>query len=98
MTRITDLALAPPATLPFAPGASPFRQKGNAFLGDFEYYAAKVPGGPGAVLAAIPDAPTRAFLSQRFVASEWYDAYPNVSMQLAAARLCGLSFEEHRRR
>jgi hypothetical protein len=98
MRYVSDPEFNPPAQIPFRPGESPFRQKGTAYIGDLEYFAAKVPGGSGAVLRAVADAPTRAFLSQRFVASDWYDAYPNLAMQLAAARLSGLSFEEHRRR
>ena len=50
------------------------------------------------MLRGVADEPTRAFLSQRFLASEWYDAFPNIAMQLSAARLLGLTFEEHRRR
>jgi hypothetical protein len=98
MRRVSDPEFSPPSVNPFPVGASPFRQKGNAFAGDLRYFDTCVPGGSAAVLKAIPDPATRAYLSQRFVSSEWYDAYPNVYMQLTAARLRGITFEEHRRR
>jgi hypothetical protein len=98
MRRVSDPEFIPPFQNPFPVGASPFRQKGNAFLGDIEYFATSIPGGYGAVLKAISDESTRAYLSQKFLASEWYDAFPNLYLQLAAARLRGISFEEHRRR
>ena len=98
MRSIGDPEFSPPLTSPFAPGASRFRQKGNAFLGDFVYFDTCVPGGAKAVLKNIADDATRAFLSQKFIASEWYDAFPNLTMQLTAARLRGISFEEHRRK
>ncbi len=98
MRFVTDSEFIPPPQIPFPAGTSPFRQKGTGYLGDLEYFAAKVPGGPGAVLRGVVDEGTRAFLSQRFSAAEWYDAFPNVYLQLVAARLCGLSLEEHRRR
>jgi hypothetical protein len=56
-----------------------------------------VPGGASAVLAGVPDPAARAFLSQRFRASEWYDAFPGVMLEATAARLRGLPFEQHRR-
>ena len=97
MRQLNDPDLSPPLTTPFAPGTSPFRQKGNAFIGDFAYFEKCVPGGVSAILKSISDEATRTFLSQKFVSSEWYDAFPNLTMQVAAARLRGMSFEEHRR-
>jgi hypothetical protein len=96
MPRLSDSDLGPPSVLPFPAGTSPFRQKGNAYLGDARYLASCVPGGYDAAVAAIPDPSTRAFFRQTFRASEWYDAYPGTQLELAAARLRGLSFEQHR--
>jgi hypothetical protein len=96
--RVTDAEFTPPAKSPFPPGTSPSRQKGNAYLGDYQYFDAVVPGGVSAVLKGVADDATRTFLSQKFRASDWYDAYPNIYLQQSAARILGLTFEEHRRR
>jgi len=98
MPALSDREFDPPLRIPFAPGASPFRQKGHAYVGDFEYFESRIPGGPAAVLRHVTDDALRAFLSQRFVGSEWYDAYPCLTLHVVAARLAGLTFEEHRRR
>lgn len=97
MLSLRDAIFAPPAVLPFPAGASPFRQKGNAYLGDARYLDDVVPGGFRAVVAAVPDLEVRAFFEQRFRASEWYDAYPGALLEATAARVRGLSFEQHRR-
>lgn len=92
-----DPLFAPPSTLPFPAGASPFRQKGNAYIVDRPWLDESVRGGFAAAVAAIPDAPVRAFLNQRFKASEWYDAYPGAVLEATAARLRGVAFSRHRR-
>ncbi len=97
MPSILDPSFAPPREPPFPPGTSPFRQKGNAYLGDLRYYDAVVRGGAEAVIGALPDDPHRAFARQKLRASEWYDAYPGAQLELAAARVRGVSFERHRR-
>ena len=45
MRTLLDPAFAPPALLPFPVGESPFRQKGNAYVGDLRYLDAVAPGG-----------------------------------------------------
>lgn len=97
MPALVDPTFAPPVPLPFPPGTSPFRQKGNGYLGDFDYFASVVPGGMKAAIAAVPEAATRTFLEQRFRGSEWYDAFPCTALHAAAARLRGIGFAEHRR-
>jgi hypothetical protein len=94
---IRDLPFAPPSVLPFRAGTSPFRQKGNAYLADARYLDEVVPGGFRAVLSALVDADVRAFFEQSFRASDWYDAYPGSVLEATAARLRGLSFEQHRK-
>jgi len=81
----------------FAPGQSPFRQKGAAYLGDFEMLDGMVQGGFAQVLMRISDPAVRAFLAQKFHASEWYDVMPNPCMQRVAAALRGVRFERHQR-
>jgi hypothetical protein len=95
--ELREPAFGPPAVLAFPAGKSPFRQKGNGYLGDMRFFDGVVPGGSSAVLAAIPDPVARAFLGQRFRASEWYDALPGGMLEATAARLRGLPFEQHRR-
>lgn len=97
MATILDPSFAPPVELPFPIGTSPFRQKGNAYLGDMKYLNAVVPGGFEAVLAALPDPSVRTFFKQGIRPSEWYDAYPGAVLETTAAKLRGLSFEKHRR-
>ena len=94
---INDAGFAPPAVLPFAPGTSPFRQKGNGYLGDFAYFDAMIRGGSRAVIAALPEGPLREFHEQKFNGSDWYDAFPCAMLHLAAARLRGVTYVEHRR-
>jgi hypothetical protein len=80
---------------PFAPGRSPFRQKGSAYRGDFEMLDATVKGGFAEVMQQTPEPEVRQFLRQEFHASEWYDAIPNPYLQRVAARLRGVTFERH---
>jgi hypothetical protein len=97
MTALLDPMFAPPWFSPFPPGEGPFRQKGNGYRGDLDYLDGKLAGGSKAVIAAIGSAPLRKFLEQRFVASEWYDAYPCAVLHATAARLRGVAFAGHRR-
>jgi len=94
---IVDPLFGPPLSHPFPAGTSPFRQKGNGYIGDFAHFELCVPGGARAVIAALPDPGTRIFFGQRFRSSEWYDAFPGVMLHATAAQLRGLPFAEHRR-
>lgn len=98
MAPIDDPAFGPPPTLPFPVGASPFRQKGNAYLGDVAYLDATISGGFAAAVAALPDPLLRTFFLQKFRGGEWYDAYPGMALEVSAARLRGISFATQRRR
>lgn len=97
MASVTEPRFAPPDVLPFPAGMGPFRQKGNGYLGDFAHFDLCVPGGTKAVLAAIPDAGTRAFFAQKLRPSEWYDAFPGAVLHAVAARLRHVPYAEHRR-
>jgi hypothetical protein len=96
MGSIVDPIFAPPLSYPFPAGTSPFRQKGNGYIGDLAHLDTCVAGGAKAVIAAIPDPGTRFFFSQRFRASDWYDAFPGAALHATAAQLRGLSLAEHR--
>ena len=97
MPSILDPSFAPPSSLPFPPGTSPFRQKGNGWIGDYAFFDANVRGGTKAVLEALPAGTLRAFHEQKFRGSEWYDVFPIMMLHVAAARLRGVPFTEHRR-
>lgn len=84
--------------LPFAPGESPFRIKGNVYRGFLAYVAELVPGGVEALRAAFRDRRLATFLGERFLASSWYDVFPLVSSVHVSARLSALAFDEFLRR
>ncbi len=73
--------------LPFAPGTSPFRAKGVLYLGMFEYLDKHLPGGRKAALAGMEGEAVARFFAQPFLASGWYDSFPGVPLQHAAARI-----------
>jgi hypothetical protein len=79
--------------LPFPPGESPFRCRGNIYLGGCEFYDHAVPGGHQAVAAALPP-PLAQFFGQRFLESAWYDILPIVAISEAAASLRGKPYED----
>ena len=98
MTTVLDPLFAAPWSSPFLPGEGPFRQKGNGYIGDLDYLDANLAGGRKAAIDAIASEAMRKFLTQRFVSSEWYDAYPCAVLHATAARLRGVAFTEHQRR
>jgi hypothetical protein len=79
----------PPAAPRFAPGESPFRAKGNVYLGLFESTNSRCPGGVSAVLERIESDALVAFYKQPFVAAVWYDLLPLLPFSVQAARLAG---------
>ncbi len=97
MASIDDPEFAPPRELPFPAGTSRFRQKGQAYLTDFRFFDAVVRGGHRAVIDALPDPGARTFFRQELKRSEWYDAYPGTMLETTAARVRGMTFEQHRR-
>ena len=52
---------------------SPFRVKGVLYLGTLSYFENNVPGGAAGLLESIKEPALRAFLSQHFMASSWYE-------------------------
>jgi hypothetical protein len=81
-------------TLPFPAGASPFRIKGTAYRGHLDYAEAQIPGGQAAIVAQVRDPALRDFLSQRFLASSWYDILPMLPLGAASARLAGMPLDD----
>ena len=97
MGSILDPTYEPPRALPFPAGTSPFRQKGNGYIGDLAHFDVCVTGGARAVIAALPDPGCRIFFGQKFKSSEWYDAFPGAMLHATAAQLRGIPYAEHRR-
>jgi hypothetical protein len=75
---------------PFPLGASPFRTKGLFFACSQQHYDERVRGGREAFYATLTDPALRAFASQRFLASSWYDTMPLPALARAEARALGL--------
>jgi hypothetical protein len=80
--------------LPFPVGTSPFRIKGTSYRGHLDYAEAQIPGGQAAIVAQVKDPALRAFLSQPFLASSWYDMLPMLPLGAAAARVVGMPLDE----
>src|SRR5262249_27237813 len=77
----------PTRTCPVPPGRSSFRVKGHGLIARMAIYDHIVPGGKRAVLAAIPDAAVRDYLSRPLLAAEWYDLFAHAALDIAAADL-----------
>jgi len=76
------------ADLPFPPGQSPFRCKGNVYNHVKEFHAVRVPGGIEAVAAAL-EPELRSFYLTRFLTGSWYDFLPITLLERAAVTLAG---------
>jgi hypothetical protein len=94
MLLVSDPYFRLPQRIPYSPGTSPFRMKGDSYNAAMLFLNSRVPGGVPAVHAAM-EPELRAFLGQRFHASDWYDVVPNPYMHAIAARLRSLPFIEH---
>jgi hypothetical protein len=81
-----------PDRSPFAPGASPWRQKGNVYRGLFRHVDTYIDGGSTAAIDRVEDPLVRAFLTQPFAASGWYDLFPMITMIVQVARLRGVPY------
>ena len=75
-------------------GSSPFHTKGLVYQGAKDFYASRVPGGLGAVVALIAPLDLRAFFQQEFIFGARYDILPLIPISEAAARATGISHEE----
>jgi hypothetical protein len=87
------MSSSPP--LPIAAGTGPFQIKGSIYQGLVA--AARHVGVEQAFTAPLEPA-TRAFASQIFLSSGWYDAFPVVPLTEALAKQVGLSFAQVVRR
>ena len=78
--------------MPVPPGQSPFRTRGLYYDRMLARLRADV--GIPKLLDAIEDERVRAFASQKFSWTGWYDAFPAKPISVAAAHLLGKDFEE----
>ena len=84
--------------LPFAPGDSPFRVKGNAYKGHLKYVEDRIEGGFETHQAALRNLhPTlgpklEEFFAQTFLASAWYDVFPLATAGVACGKHLGMPF------
>ena len=67
--------LVPPGAT-FAFGASPFRTKGVLYLGTQSFFETNLQGGMAAFVEELDHPELRAFVTQKFLASSWYDVMP----------------------
>jgi hypothetical protein len=74
----------------FLPGTSPFRAKGNVYLGLLESTNRRCPGGVPHVLANLESGELRAFFEQQFLAASRYDILPLLAFSRVAAKLSGM--------
>ena len=74
-----------------------FRIKGVAYRTAIPLYERLVPGGFYALVNAL-EPPLADFITQRFLASAWYDVFPFPRVDEAAASLSRLPFEDFVRR
>lgn len=66
------------------PGDSPFRLKGLAYKGVIAMISKETPGGLAPLIADLPYA-IQMFLTQSFIAAEWYDIMPLPLLTAAGA-------------
>lgn len=71
--------------VPFAPGESPYRIKGVVYNDLFAYLDEQIPGGRAVVLNRLKASKLEPFFAQPFVSIGWYDIFPLVALQKAAA-------------
>lgn len=73
--------------VPFAPGEAPFRLKGVVYNDLFLYLDEQIPGGRSVVLDGLKASKLGPFFTQPFVNVGWYDIFPLVALQKAAAQV-----------
>jgi hypothetical protein len=92
-----DPYFAIPLRSPFPIGQSPFRQRGQVYRRNIDFWSSVVPGGLPAICAHIGDPALDRFLSQPFSTSELYDALPSAIVSAAGARIRRIPVYQHLR-
>jgi hypothetical protein len=78
--------------IPFVPGAGPFRCKGILYVDTIAFIDENIRGGRAALIRGMPDGDMRFFLGQSFLVGGWYDLFPLLMLQSAAAVATGEPF------
>jgi len=84
---------AAPSPPPF--GKSAFQVKGVIYLGTRAFFDSQVQGGYAGLVEAIDDPALRAFFTQPFLSSSWYDVLPVAPLIEIEAKVMGLSLEDY---
>jgi hypothetical protein len=84
-----------PAGALFQFGNSPFRVKGVLYLGTQSFFDSNIQGGFAAFVADIQDGELSSFISQRFLASSWYDVMPAPGLITYEARALRMTVEQY---
>src|SRR5665213_1010070 len=79
------------------PGDGPFRAKGTLYRGLVASTDARCPGGYSAVLARIEEGPLNDFLTQNFLAANWYDVMPLLAFSKMAAQVANMPHSAYAR-
>lgn len=79
----------------FAFGQSPFHAKGVLYLGTLSFFEANLQGGVAAFLAEVESPELRAFVSQKFLPSSWYDVMAVPGLIAYEARTLRMGLEEY---
>lgn len=88
---------------PGAPGAeprfgeSPFRTKGLLYMGTQTFFAEHLRGGVDELYGDIEEPELRAFISQRFLTSGWYDVLPVPALIAYEARALRMALPQYLR-
>ena len=70
-------------------GTGPFHVKGVLYLGTQKYFTNDVPNGMARLAETLDDPNVRAFITQKFLPSSWYDVLPVAPLIRAEAEVCG---------
>jgi hypothetical protein len=81
-----------PERSPFAPGASPWSQKGNVYRSLFKHVDLYIEGGSAEALGRVENEHVRRYLTQPFAASGWYDIFPMIALIVQVSRLRGVPY------
>jgi hypothetical protein len=79
----------------FAFGESPFHVKGVLYLGTQSFFESNMKGGVATFAADIADSELRAFITQKFLPSSWYDVMPVPALIAAEARALRMPLEAY---
>ncbi|APR87364.1 hypothetical protein A7982_12713 [Minicystis rosea] len=84
-----------PAGATFTFGESPFRAKGVLYLGTQSFFDTNLLGGTEKLVADIAEPERRAFITQKFLPSGWYDVMPVPGLIAYEARALRMTLDQY---